>query len=555
MNPAPNFGFSWNPTVDGGVLDKLLGRNRTVISGSYGISYYNEGLNAISNVMSGNRGTTQSISATAGTHFEPGKLELRSPSPSFTVDPPSFAFPIPMSKYVLAGGTDVSFINPDLKSPYVQNWNFRIQRELVPGLILEARYVGNKSTHVWHYQNVQETNILENGFLAEFQRAQQNLAINQANGRGNNFQNNGLAGQSPLPIFEAAFGANGRNAALAAGSGFASSGFITNLQQGAAGSLANSLALTSSPTYYCRLVGANFAPCAALGYTDTRPYPINFFRPNPFANNLFYQDSNVNTNYHGLQLELRRAWSKGLMFTAGYTWSHALGGISNLDNQTSQDQWQTQRNGRLDYGPLPFDRRHTFFSYWTYDLPIGKNRWINTPNSVLDRIVGGWTLGGIERISTGTPVLLTGGRNTFNQFADGGVVFGNGLTPETLRQRLDTIVSDYTPSCQCFKANVADIIQTNGSPNTAYYGPGQAPGMIGPTIYISGLNQFQLDMSLTKEAAITERLRFKFQSVVFNFLNHPFMGRGNSGATSTTFGNVTTAEGRRTMQLRAYLTW
>jgi hypothetical protein len=174
---------------------------------------------------------------------------------------------------------------------------------------------------------------------------------------------------------------------------------------------------------------------------------------------------------------------------------------------------------------------------------------------VLDRIVGGWTIGGIERISTGTPSQLTGGRQTFNQFADGGVVFGNGLTPESLRERLDTIVSDYSPACQCFRTNVADIVQTNGSPNPAYYGPGQTAGLIGPTVFIYGQNQFQLDMSLTKEAAVTERLRFKFQSVVFNFLNHPFLGRGNSGATSTSFGYVTSADGRRTMQLRAYLTW
>src|SRR5262245_2847874 len=335
-NPAPNLGFAWNPSVDSGLLGKLLGRNRTVIGASYGIAYYTEGMNSISNVHSGNRGTTQSINATVGTNFEAGKLELRSPAPTFSTSPPSFSFPIPMLAYVLNGGTNANYINPKLTSPYVQSWNFRIQREVANGLVVEARYVGNKATHIWHYQNMQESNVLENGFLAEFLQAQRNLTINQANGRGATFENFGLPGQAALPIFAAAFGANGTQPALAANSGYASSTFITNLQQGAAGSLANTLASTTSNTYYCRLVGAAFAPCAAQGFTRTTGYPINFFRPNPYASNLNYQTSDVNSNYNGLQLQVRKAFSRGLSFDAGYTWSHALAGISNLDNQTAQ---------------------------------------------------------------------------------------------------------------------------------------------------------------------------------------------------------------------------
>src|SRR5205814_161252 len=145
---------------------------------------------------------------------------------------------------------------------------------------------GNSSIHMWHFQNLNEVNIFENGFLPQFKQAQANLTINQANGKGATFVNNGLAGQSPLPIFDTAFGANGTQAALPASSGYASSGFITNLQQGAAGALAGALASTSSPTYYCRLVGAAFAPCAAQGYTKNTGYPINFFTPNPYAGGL-----------------------------------------------------------------------------------------------------------------------------------------------------------------------------------------------------------------------------------------------------------------------------
>jgi hypothetical protein len=106
-------------------------------------------------------------------------------------------------------------------------------------------------------------NIFENGFLQEFRNAQKNLAINTASGRAG-FANNGLPGQMPLPMFEAAFGARGSQAALPAASGFTNAGFITNLQQGAAGALAGSLAGNS--LYLCRMIGSPFSPCARLGY-------------------------------------------------------------------------------------------------------------------------------------------------------------------------------------------------------------------------------------------------------------------------------------------------
>src|SRR5262245_55626380 len=43
MNPAPNFGFAWNPSGKGsGFLNKLLGESKTVVRGAYSITFYNE---------------------------------------------------------------------------------------------------------------------------------------------------------------------------------------------------------------------------------------------------------------------------------------------------------------------------------------------------------------------------------------------------------------------------------------------------------------------------------------------------------------------------------
>ncbi|HLK64661.1 MAG TPA: carboxypeptidase-like regulatory domain-containing protein [Bryobacteraceae bacterium] len=563
VNPAPNVGFAWNPSGTSGLAGKILGNHKTVIRGAYSVTYYNEGLNAVSNVLSSNQGTTQSISAVpGGAGFPISGLNLGSAQPALAVFPSSFSFPLPESYFTFSGGNTLYYINPNQVSPYVQNWNVGVQRELPSHVVLEVRYIGNKSTHMWHYQNVNEVNIFENGFLPQFNQAYKNLTINQANGKGNTFVNNGLAGQGAIPIFETAFGANGSQAALSASQGFGNSTFITDLNQGLAGTLANSLASTASSTYYCRLVGANFAPCGALGFTAATPYPINFFSPNPFATTLRYQDDNGNNSYNGLQLDVRKQASHGLFADFNFNWSHALGTELNNTGQAGDYQWFTLRNGRLSYGPSPFDRRMVMNAYWTYDLPIGKDRALNIRNPILDRIFGGWTVGGIESIGTGAPNILNGGRNTVNNLAQSGVVLGSGLTPTQLQKDLATIPNMNQVVSGNLISNVASIAQSNGAANPAYYGPAATPGAFSALVYQYARTSLSLDMSLNKEVRVKEHLRVGFRMEALNFLNHPFFALGSNSPTATSFGQVSsTMNGNaggsfgRSVLLRAYVAW
>src|SRR5262249_22592561 len=330
----------------------------------------------------------------------------------------------------------------NLPQPYVQNWSLGIQRQLTKDTTLEVRYVGNKATHMWHRQNLQEVNIFENGFLSEFVQAKKNLDINVANGKGQTFANNNLPGQASLPIFQAAFGALGSQPALSNSQGFGNTTFILNLNQGVAGTLAQTLA--TSPTNFCRLVGNQFAPCVTAGFTVTGKYPLNFFQANPYLSTLTYQDSNGDNNYNGLQIDVKHRLSNGLNLGANYTWSHAMGDLLNETSQDATYQWFTNRNARLNYGPSPFDRRHVFNAYWTYDLPFGKGRRYLWTSDVLDRIVGGWTLGGRETIASGNPLLLNGARNTVSNLTQSGVVFAGGFTPEQLQKALSTVAGGFS---------------------------------------------------------------------------------------------------------------
>jgi hypothetical protein len=387
-------------------------------------------------------------------------------------------------------------------------------------------------------------------------QAKKNLDINIANGRGTTFINNNLVGQAALPIFQAAFGALGNQPALTNAQGFGNATFILNLNQGVAGTLAQTLA--TSPTNFCRLVGNQFAPCVTAGFNVAGRFPINFFQANPYLSTLTYQDSNGDNNYNGLQIDIKHRLSNGLNLGANYVWSHAMGDLLNETDQAAGYQWFTTRNARLNYGPSPFDRRHVFNAYWTYDLPFGKGRRFLAGNAILDRVVGGWTLGGRETIASGNPLLLNGGRNTVNNLSQSGVVFNGGFTAEQLQRALGTVGGGF--SSTALISNVSGIATLNPAARTsqvnpALYGPASTPGQFAQFVYLRNNNLYLLDMSVNKEIRIAERWRMTLRMVALNFLNHPFFDIGNPNPTSTTFGQITGASGTRRVQFRASIDW
>ena len=58
---------------------------------------------------------------------------------------------------------------------------------------VDVRYVGTRHLQGWVDYNYNEANIIENGFLDEFRKAQANLQANIAAGRGNTFAYTGAA--------------------------------------------------------------------------------------------------------------------------------------------------------------------------------------------------------------------------------------------------------------------------------------------------------------------------------------------------------------------------
>src|SRR5204863_1446714 len=110
-----------------------------------------------------------------------------------------------------------------------------------------------------------------------------------------------------------------------------------------------------------------------MGRLTTAKYPVNLFQVNPTlgASAATLLTSGGNTNYHGLQVEVRRRLSKGLLLQANYTWAHS---ISNEFSNGIAGGYTTLRDVGVDKSPSPYDIRHAIKLYWIYELPIGPGR-------------------------------------------------------------------------------------------------------------------------------------------------------------------------------------
>jgi hypothetical protein len=531
--PAPNFGFAWNPDAKEGWLKKLAGGGNLVIRGGFAVNHYDEGWIPWENVATGSL-SNQAVSLNPG-QFTPGSIAFDPAGgtlPALNSVPGSFS--LPMSEAALTFTRDGVFstVDPKIRTPYIENWTFGFERKIAGNWALDMNYVGNHSVHMWEAYDLNEVNIFQNvsgfnSFLQDFQNAQQNLA---ASG-GTTF-----AGPSPTPILTQAF------AGQPVGSTFQNPSNLFLVQTGQAGALAG--AITQNPTFFCSLVGNTFSPCVTQGYNSNAPtplaYPINFFQVNPYSGgqSLTLLSDPGSESYNGLQVQVKHTAGHGLNFMANYTYSHSL------TNRYLGDYYQadgalvdftTLRNPRLNRVPSPYDLRHVFKTYFNYDLPFGAGRKFKTGNSVVNRVIGGWTLGSIIAAQTGRNFKLAGGVNTYN--------YWDGPTPANANGTPAGILN-YVPNQNDSGVTLNGITQSQlqskvgvymtGNPSapvsvlpTSLFGPGGAiqpsstPGELGSTIFLKGPRLVDTDISIIKNIPITERVKMNIYAEMLNAFNHP----------------------------------
>jgi len=278
---------------------------------------------------------------------------------------------------------------------YVQSWSFGMQREINKDTVIEARYVANRGVKLWQQYNLNEVNVVENGFLNEFKLAQANLQANIAAGRGANFRYAGPnTGTSPLPIMLAFLTGQAASAAGTAAN-YGNANFAN-------ATLVNALAV-NSPGW--GTFTNNFINTAGFRNNGIAAgLPANFFLVNPGKlGGAWSIENNGRTSYDSLQLELRRRLSKGLLVQGNYTFANAFTNAY-ASSSVVAGQPSTLRNMALSKTVSPFNVTHAFKVNWIYELPFGRNQLIGGGiGAGLDRLVGGWEFHGAARLQSGTP--------------------------------------------------------------------------------------------------------------------------------------------------------
>ncbi len=570
VTPQPQVGIAWKPGYKNGLLGKVFG-DRTVVRTGFSLRRFTEPQQYFWNQATDygalyyqNFFLNPNGAGAAGS-FAPGSLNLGDPLPPYGFAPAAnYEEVAPLAEYTFTNltnfGNVVNGMNPNIKQPYTMSWNFGIQREIGSSRVIEIRYNGNRSVHQWLSGNINEVNVF-NGFLTDFKNAQNNLAINAANGINNSFAFNGLPGQVRMPIMEAAFA--GERATNGVPVDYSNSNVLTYLRTGQAGNMARILSgISGNAPYFCNLVGSGFKPCATnAGYTGPGAgFPINFWQANPYAagQSAQYMDSIGYSNYHALQLDLRqRAWH-GLQFDVNYTWSHSLGLATPNDWTAANGAIYTLRDLRLSYGPTLYDLRHVVHAAVTADLPFGKGRhWLNH-GGILNHVLGGWTIGDILTFQSGSPARIIGGNRTFNDYGDSGVIL-NGITAADLQSSIGVY------KVGAARGGYVDIIdpkyKTNpagGTANPQYFSVNTTPGAIGQIFYLYGPHQTFNDTSISKTFPITERVRFSFQTEFLNVFNHPVFGWGSlstQSIQSTGFGTGGAQVAPRNIEFRGNITF
>ena len=536
-NLAPTLGLAWTPETRWGFLQPLLGSpGDTVLRAGYALAYNRPGMSDFSDVFSVNPGITLTATRDVGTNTlnQDGRG-----LPVLLRDRARLGAPnnIPLTQVypfteVITG--DLNIFDPNLQVPYSQTWTASMGRRLTKDIGIDVRYVGTRHLQQWVDYNYNEANVIENGFIDEFKRAQANLQANlTAAAAGDTRRANSFAyfgpgtGTSPLPIYLGYF--NGVPASQAGDDARYTGGSWTSTN------FTNPLAIYNANPFTPAGTNANTGldgDPARRANALTAGIPVNYFRANPdLQGGATITGNGGYTRADALQVELRKRLSRGFEFQTSYGFSKAY---STDRPSLRTGRFETEQNG--GEGSIV----HAFKANWVIELPLGQGRRFLSNNSgVLDRLVGGWEFDGIARVQSG-------------QLLDFGNVRVVGMSIDELRSAVG--VQEYAVTglnataasaiyllpqdiventVRAFNASATSLTGFGnlGAPTGRYLAPANSPtctetipntGQCGVrSLIITGPAYSRFDLSAVKRTKLVGHTTFEFRAEMLNAFNHP----------------------------------
>ena len=231
--------------------------------------------------------------------------------------------------------------------------------------------------------------------------------------------------------------------------------------------------------------------------------------------------------YHSGTFRLEKRISRGISFNTNYTWSKSMDDASDVGSTFSETNIpQNVYDVAAEKALSSFDHRHRFVFSFSYALPAGAGHAYH-PQGVAGALLAGWTVTGLGTAQSAAPftvILPTDNANIGAGPAQRPNLIGdpNANAPHTAQQWFNTSAFQMP----------AQFTFGNAGRNVVY-----------------GANEINMDFSLIKDTALSERTRLEFRAELFNLFNHTnFADVPGRTAFTATFGRYTSAENPRQIQ-------
>ncbi|MGA3242136.1 MAG: TonB-dependent receptor, partial [Bryobacteraceae bacterium] len=526
-NFAPTIGLSWSLP--------WLGKDKTVFRAGYGIAYERNTLVLVDQIFGYSAPGYENAVAYAPPSYQ---NLVNSTLPLHPTSAPFATVPINDTN---SSTQTILTANSGLKTPYVQNWNTSIGRQLSKGFTLDLRYVGSKGTKLYRGSNINENNIFESGILNAFE-------VTDAGGNA--------------PLFNQIF--KGLNIS---GVGVVDGVNITGSQAVRQNTTLNAYLLTNNVGGFANFIAYNtFVTGIRGGLLKNGGLPPNLIAANPQFGSAYYISNDSNSTYNSGQVELNKRFSNGFQLQTAYVRSKALGDYDGT-SQSETAAYETDRNHHLDKRLLSYDRPNVITSSAIFDVPLGPGKkYLSSTHGPMARVVERWQTAVIFDKYSGTPTTFTDSAGyTFNNTtvaeaaANGPLPAGSVHIVGNNVEYFNNLTQVTDPSAKSLPSSLqsqsALFAVQNASGQTILQNPALGTlGGLSPTAY-RGLGTFLFNAQLSKSILISKEHNFtlKFRADAINLLNHPIWTTPSLNIDSTSFGLITAATGNRTFNLSVRL--
>lgn len=232
-------------------------------------------------------------------------------------------------------------------------------------------------------------------------------------------------------------------------------------------------------------------------------------------------DSWGTASYNALQLTFEKRFSRGLQFTANYTWSKNIDSAS-ASSAAFNGSITDPFNIGFDRGISSLNYPRIFNAFWVYQTPMLKGY-----NPLVRGVFGNWELSGTWRMQSGDPFSISGGNGNDNSQSHVGSDRADVVSGQSLNVRQGS-------KSQWLNRYFNTAAFTQNAPGT--FGNSARNSLQGP-----GVNN--VDMGINKNFPFGDHYRVQFRWEMFNALNRPTFDLPNTTVTSGSFGQISQTKG------------